>query len=210
MPAQQRVVAHASGVSPCGTWNFSVPVFRSIAAMTPYGGFTIGRPSRPCVSAAASAAADRRRRAGAAPGSAPRPRPRARRDPRGAAASRARPVRAAQAVVRARLPSAASAVAGLSGSRPDLTRTLRRRYFAAVDAGVARLRVEDRRFRIEPRARPVDAAAGVADVDRRRASCDRSGRRRRNERRLLPAELLQVLERLRAQRRREVDQVVSC
>src|SRR5438477_71294 len=102
IPRRVGLLRMASGVSPCGTWNFSVPLLRSIAEITPYGG-----------------------------------------------------------------------------------------------------------FRIEPGTRPVHAAAGIADVDRAEEFAPaRWLQRRRHERRLLPAVLAEIVERLLVQLGREVDDVV--
>src|SRR5215510_6195695 len=49
MPRRSSAVRTLSGVSPCGTLNLMVPLFRSIAVSTPYGGLTNGSPSSPCV-----------------------------------------------------------------------------------------------------------------------------------------------------------------
>ena len=57
---------------------------------------------------------------------------------------------------------------------------------------IIRLAVKDSRLRIERRARPIDAAHRVADVDRAQPLL--AGHGRRNERRRLPAIALQVLD----------------
>src|SRR5262245_4757270 len=49
MPRRSSAVRTLSGVSPGGTLNLIVPLFRSIAVSTPYGGLTNGSPSSPCV-----------------------------------------------------------------------------------------------------------------------------------------------------------------
>ena len=38
IPASRGRLRIASGVSPCGTWNFRSPLSSSITASTPYGG----------------------------------------------------------------------------------------------------------------------------------------------------------------------------
>ena len=199
----------ASGVSPCGTWNFSVPVFRSIAVSTPYGGFTIDRPSRPCVSAPRPSPT-RRRRCSATPrppAGAPRPGPRRVRP----AAPRPPPAppAAAQAVVRLALPTAGCGRFGLRLTCvPDaLCSNSSSLCFADGDVGVCSPAYRRCRFRDRTRARPVHAAARVADVDRAEqlgCSAPTGGMNGVCSQRIP----LQVLERLRAQRRREVDQVV--
>src|SRR5207247_10917817 len=65
-----------SGVSPWGTLNLVSPVFRSIAVSTPYGGFAIGKFSRPVVRPPRPAAGAAARAAAAAAGTAPRAAPR--------------------------------------------------------------------------------------------------------------------------------------
>src|SRR4029078_1967458 len=78
------------------------------------------------------------------------------------------------------------------------------------DRGVARLCVEDGRLRIEARARPVDAAARIADVDRSEIlAAARRQKRGRDERGLFPAVRGQIIARLLTQLRREVDHVVA-
>ena len=78
----------------------------------------------------------------------------------------------------------------------------------AADERHRRLRVDRVRFRIGARARPVGAAARVADVDRAAQAAGRLAEQRRVEH---PGDavVLEVLERLRAHRRREVDQIVG-
>src|SRR6185503_20953259 len=49
MPSRSNAARTASGVSPCGTLNLIVPLLRSIAVSTPYGGLRSGSPSRPAV-----------------------------------------------------------------------------------------------------------------------------------------------------------------
>src|SRR5205807_10642334 len=74
---------------------------------------------------------------------------------------------------------------------------------------VAGLCVEDPGLRIETGAGPIHAAARVADVDRAEILATAGWlKRRRNEWRLLPAVLAQIVECLLAQLRREVDDVV--
>ncbi len=189
----------------------------SIAVSTPYGGFTNGRPSRPCVKPP--------RPPNPPPGSGRRGRCRS-----GSGGRRCARLRASSTFRRSRLrsPATSGCFGGPAGRKPrprprpppspwtpsdrlrlpDRHPVLRLRFgFDLIEVGlrqrprrhrrVVRLAIEDRRLRIERRARPVDAADRVADVDRSAGNCP-LGQNGRNERRRLPAVALQVLERLSA------------
>ena len=144
---ERRMVADASGVSPCGTCHIISPLSRSIAESTPYGGLTIGRPST-------RQSCERRWR---------RQRPGAGADARGRRSLRRRVGRAAEARSLAssgtpgrRVPGD---VANVRESRGRLDET------RAATADVVRPgAIDDVRFGIERRARPVGAAAGVPIV----------------------------------------------
>src|SRR5438132_963088 len=144
MPSRWNDARTPSGVSPWGTLNLSVPVFRSSAVNTPYGGLTIGSPSRPLVNP-------------------PRP-------PAGVTGASAAPPAATHTTAVATRSTSGfglpdrDAVLRLNARIHD--RQVRLADVRRRDRRVVRLAVERRGLGIERRTGPVDPPHRVAYVDR--------------------------------------------
>ena len=175
---------------------------RSIAASTPYGGFTIDRPSTALKTRA---------------GCLPRRRDRRRRRGGGSRCGRAgaapRHVGVGARAGGLTQPERLTDDAGLIRNVGEARR--RRRHRFGRERRHVRLRVDDAGLRIGAGAGPVRAAAGVADVERAEQAVHVADDRRVVERAAVrevaaaPLVVLHVLDRLRAHLRREVDQLVG-